>query len=52
MKKRDGSLLGEDSTQAKRDRLGEFLAAITLLLAILGMALSSPPLVGPDEAAH
>ena len=52
MKKRDGSLLNEDFIQTKRDRLGEFLAVITLLLAILGMALSSPPLVGPDEAAH
>lgn len=31
---------------------GEWLAAITVLLAILGMAIASPPLVGPDEAAH
>lgn len=33
-------------------RHGEWLAAIMVLLAILGMAVSSPALVGPDEPAH
>jgi hypothetical protein len=32
--------------------LGELLAAIMVLLGVVGMAVSSPPLVGPDEAAH
>ncbi len=31
---------------------GEALAALTVLLAIVGMAVTSPPLVGPDESAH
>lgn len=45
---------GTQSTPARRAgrRLSEWLAALTVLLAILGMAASSPPMVGPDEAAH
>lgn len=38
--------------QPIRAHRGEWLAALTLLLAILGMAVSSPALVGPDEPAH
>ena len=36
----------------RRMRVGEWLAALTVLLSVLGMAMSSPALVGPDEAAH
>ena len=35
-----------------RDQLTEWLAALTVLLAVLGMALVTPPFAGPDEAAH
>lgn len=35
-----------------KQRWSDWLAAATLLLAILGMAVSSPPFVGPDERAH
>jgi len=33
-------------------RVSEWLAAIIVVLGIVGMAFASPPLVGPDEAAH
>jgi hypothetical protein len=35
-----------------RARWSEWLAALTVVLAIVGMSVSSPPLVGPDESAH
>lgn len=38
--------------QHRSGTLGELLAAIIVLLGVLGMAVTSPPLVGPDEAAH
>jgi hypothetical protein len=37
---------------SRREFWSEILAALTLLFAVVGMAVSSPPLVGPDEAAH
>jgi|GEM_PF-2338189 len=43
------------ATLAKQHRAkvwGEALAALTVLLAIIGMAVTSPPLVGPAESAH
>lgn len=45
-------LASPDGETTRFLRLGEWLAALTVLLAVLGMALSSPPMVGPDEGAH
>ena len=44
-------LTGEDES-TPRARVGEWLAALTVVLAVLGMWVSSPPMVGPDEGAH
>jgi len=33
-------------------RRGEWLALVTVFLAVLGLSVSSPPFAGPDEAAH
>jgi len=53
------SIQTDDSSESSRFPLtsrvklwGELLAALTVLLAIVGMAVTSPPLVGPDEPAH
>lgn len=43
---------GESPPRSCLATWGELLAALTVLLGVLGMAVSSPPLVGPDEAAH
>jgi len=42
----------DNEPRSARERLGEWFAAISILLAVVGMAISSPPLVGPDEGAH
>lgn len=44
--------IGSTAPRRRSGRVGEWLAALTVLLAVLGMAASSPPMVGPDEAAH
>lgn len=44
--------LDGSSKEGRARQLGEWLAALTVLLAVLGMSFSSPPLVGPDEGVH
>ncbi|MEI8262011.1 MAG: DUF2142 domain-containing protein [Actinomycetes bacterium] len=52
-----GHVVGSDTREVvalriRSFRVSEWLAAITVVLAILGMAFAAPPLVGPDETPH
>ena len=44
--------VGDAIVKTRSFRASEWLAAITVVLSIVGMAFAAPPLVGPDETPH
>lgn len=45
-------MVASTSGRSNVGRWNEWLALITVILAAIGMSLSSPPMAGPDESTH